>query len=337
MNRVYIIAEIGVNHNGSIDTAKKLVDEAVEAGVDAVKFQTFKTEKLISTKNTQKAPYQSREESETQFEMLKKLELSYENFAELKEYCNKKNVDILSTPYDEESVALLEKLQFDQYKVASADLVNKPLIDSIIQTKKPIIFSTGMATLGEIERTVNYVKGKTDVPFSLLHCTTSYPTDHNDVNMRFMQLLRDNFKVEVGYSDHTIGIEIPLMAVSLGAKLIEKHFTLDRKMPGPDHFASVEPEELKQIVNGIRNIEKAFGDGTKIITEEEKTNKKHMRRSIHLNKDLSKGSKLKITDLKFSRPYEGIELWKYEKVINKELLKDKKEGDPLTKGDILWD
>lgn len=336
--KVYIIAEAGVNHNGSLDLAKKLIEEGAKAGVDAVKFQTFKASNLLANTKVEKAPYQTREISENQYSMLKRLELDYNDFKELKKTCDLNKVDFLSTPYDGESVKLLSDLGVDTFKVASADLVNQKLIEDICKVGKRIIFSTGMATLGEIERTVAYVqKINSNIKIELLHCTTAYPTPYEDINMNFMKTLVRAFEgIDIGYSDHTEGIEIPVMAVSMGSRIIEKHFTLDRTMDGPDHFASVEPGELKKMVKFIRNVENSFGTFRKIISSDERENKRHMRRSIHVNRDIYAGEKIIFEDIKFSRPGNGLEVWGYKELINKKMLRNLKKGDPLTKGDIEW-
>jgi sialic acid synthase SpsE len=329
-DQVYVIAEIGVNHNGSVDVAKKLIEKASNAKVDAVKFQTFKASKLLSRKGIDKAPYQTRDESQDQFEMLQRLELNFEEFYTLKSYAEDHGLDFISTPYDNDSVVLLEKLNVEIYKIASADIVNRILIQRILETKKPIILATGMATLDEIKRTIDFIKAQNSkLDIYLLHCTTAYPTDYSEVNMNFIRTLKSTFKIPVGYSDHTIGNEISLMAVSMGACIIEKHFTLDHNMSGPDHFASVEPDELKTLVKSIRNIEKAFGPEEKAITKTEEINKTHMRRSIHLNENLEKGKKLEFNHLSFTRPYDGIEIWEYEKILGKTLKVNKQKGDPL--------
>ncbi len=336
-NNVYIIAEIGVNHNGSLELAKKMIYKAKEAGVDAVKFQTFKADVLLSSDKIDKAPYQKRENSNNQYEMLKKLELDYNDFQDLKSLCSDLNLDFLSTPYDEESVTLLKKLNVDTVKVASADLVNKKLIDDIINANLNIILSVGMATYDEIDRTINYIKEvNTSLNVAILHCTTSYPTDFKDVNMNVMKKLQKDYGkyALIGYSDHTEGIEASIMAVSLGAKVIEKHFTLDKNMEGPDHFASIEPKELKMLVNSIRNIEQAFGSAKKELTETEKVNIKVMRRSVHALKNLQKGDTLNKNDFSISRPCNGFSSWDFEELIGRQIDIDIKKGEPIKLGDL---
>ncbi len=268
--KIFIIAEAGVNHNGDINLAKKLIDVAKEAGADAVKFQTFKSEKVIS-KFAQKAEYQKETtgESDTQLDMVKKLELPYKDFKELKKYCDEVEINFMSTPFDLDSIEFLNELNIDVFKIPSGEITNLPYLIKIAQTNKPIIMSTGMSTLDEIEAAINILRQNGSGEITLLHCTTEYPAPYKDVNLRAMKTLRERFKVNVGYSDHTKGIEIPIAAVAMGAAVIEKHFTLDRNMEGPDHKASLEPDELKAMVQAIRNVESALGDGIKRPTESE--------------------------------------------------------------------
>lgn len=337
LKQVFIIAEIGVNHNGSMELAKELISKAHEAGVDAVKFQTFKAKNLLASKNIEKAPYQKREDSLTQYEMLKKLEFSYEQFKQLKHYCDEKNLAFLSTPYDGESVELLKDLDVSVIKIASADLVNKPLLEAVLKADLDIILSTGMATFEEIERTVAYIfEKKPSCALSILHCTTSYPTHYGDVHMNILLELKKRYgkRALVGYSDHTVGNEIAVMAVAQGAKIIEKHFTLDRNMEGPDHFASAEPNELCSLVQQIRHVERAFGCEEKKLTGDEKVNIQVMRRSIHAKQDLPKGHVLSVNDLTFTRPYDGYSVWEYEKVLGKKLLTDIATGQPIHWSDL---
>ncbi len=328
--KTYIISEIGVNHNGSIALAKKLVDEASNAGVDAVKFQTYKTENVLSSKDVKKTPYQTRDSSTSQYDMLKKLELSSKEFAEIKKHTEKKGVEFMSTACDLDSVDILENIGVNIYKIASAEIINKPLVAKVAKTGKPILLSTGMATMDEIERTINYIKDiNNKIVLYLLHCTTSYPTVYSEVNMNLLKTLQERFSLPIGYSDHTIGIEVSLMAVAQGAKIIEKHFTLDRAMDGPDHFASIEPDELKTLVKSIRNIEQSFGKSQKMITKEEKINIEYMRRSIHLARDVKKGQEIRLNDISFTRPYDGIEIWEYDDFIGRKINKNKSKGKPL--------
>lgn len=330
----FIIAEAGVNHNGSVELAKKLIDVAKEAGADAVKFQTFRAEEIVTLKS-KKAIYQHRAKEKTQYEMLKNLELSFDEFRELKKYCDNKSIEFISTPYDIKSVEFLNEIGVNRFKVASADLINKPLIEAIAKTKKQIILSTGMATLGEIERTIAVINdfGNTDI--IILHCTTSYPTPYEQVNMNVLGTLKKAFGLPVGYSDHTLGIEIPIMAVSMGAKVIEKHFTLDRTMEGPDHFASLEPDELKKMVEAIRNVEEAFGSERKEITDEEKKNIFFMRRSIHASEDIKEGEIIKENNIKITRPFDGIEPWVLDVLLGKKIKVKVKKDEPIKWEDLL--
>lgn len=310
---VFIIAEAGVNHNGNINLAKKLIDIAVDAGVDAVKFQTWKTE-LIVTKDAIQAEYQTENtgKKESQFDMLKRLELSSDDFRELKNYCDKKNILFISTPDEFESADFLSQLQ-DMFKIGSGELTNIPFLKHIGKYGKRIILSTGMGTLGEIEKALfTLIKAGTKKEnITLLHATTMYPTPMNEVNLNAMLTIKNAFNIKVGYSDHTMGIEIPIAAVALGAKVIEKHFTISRDMDGPDHKASLEPQELKQMVESIRNIEKAMGNGEKTPQQSEISNKKVVRKSIVANREIKKGELLNEENLTTKRVGSGLssELW----------------------------
>jgi N-acetylneuraminate synthase len=329
----FVIAEAGVNHNGSLKIAKKLIDVAKEAKVDAIKFQTFHAEQIVSI-NTEKAHYQYRVKEKSQYDMLKKLELSFDDFRIINKYCEGKKIEFISTPYDIESVEFLNELGVEKFKIASADLINKPLIEAVAKTNKLIILGCGMATLGEIEKTISFIRKSGNSRIQLLHCTTSYPTDYKDVNMKVMDTLRKAFSLPIGYSDHTMGIVIPILAVSLGAQVIEKHFTLDRTMVGPDHFASLEPEELKKMVEAIRNVELSLGDSPKVLTDDEKKNFFFMRRSLHLNKNMKRGKIISRKDIKITRPFDGIKPWELEIILGRELKIDKKENEPLKWEDL---
>lgn len=332
-NPCFIIAEAGVNHNGDITLAKKLIDAAVEAGADAIKFQIFQTNKIV-TKKSKKAPYQIRTEKTSQYEMLKELELSYEDFQLLKKYCDNRRIEFIATPYDKESAFFLKDLNLYRVKIASADIINKALLKDVAQLQKQILLSVGMANLGEIEQAIDMILDYQNSDIILMHCTTSYPTPFEQVNMKFLDTLQQAFGFPVGYSDHTIGLEIPLMAVSLGAVVVEKHFTLDRKMNGPDHFASIEPPDFLKMVTSIRNLEKAFGNGTKAITEEEKKNIFFMRRSVHAGKDLIKNDIISEENIHFLRPNDGIGAWNYDAIIGKKIKNPVKKGDPIQWSDI---
>lgn len=332
MKRVLIIAEAGVNHNGDINLAKKLIDAAADAGADIVKFQTFKTEKLVS-EQAKKAHYQlenTKEKNESQFQMLKKLELSKQDHETLINHCKLKNIEFLSTGFDEESVDELEKLGISIFKIPSGEITNFPYLKHIGAKKKSVVLSTGMSTLSEIEFALTTLikAGTKRDNITILHCTTQYPTPMNEVNLKAMLTIREAFKVNVGYSDHTLGIEIPISAVALGAQIIEKHFTLDKTMKGPDHSASLEPTELKNMVSAIRNVEQALGNGIKEPSASEVQNLIVARKSIHLNKNLPKGSTLSELDLVLKRPGDGISGVNIDfvigKKINSDLVKDHK-------------
>lgn len=314
---VFIIAEAGVNHNGSIDLAKKLIDVAVEAGVDAVKFQTWKTELLVTKEATQ-AEYQKQNTgiSESQFDMLKRLELSYDQFRELKRYCDDKKIMFLSTPDEFESADFLSELQ-DIFKIGSGELTNLPYLRYIGKMKKKIILSTGMGTLGEIERALEILidSGTKKEDITLLHATTMYPTPMNEVNLLAMNCIKKAFNINVGYSDHTMGIEVPIAAVALGAKVIEKHYTISRDMEGPDHKASLEPNELKAMVLAIRNIEKSLGNGEKIPQISEKENLKIVRKSIVARKKISKGDIFDESNLTVKRVGKGLSSSLWDEII----------------------
>lgn len=317
---IYIIAEAGVNHNGSFELAKKLVDKAVEAGVDCVKFQTFKAQNLVN-KNAQKAQYQkaATKSDDTQLNMLKKLELSYNDFVELQQYCAQKNIEFLSTPFDLESMDFLASLNMRIFKIPSGEITNLPYLRKINSYKKEVILSTGMADLDEIQAALEVLK---DCKVSLLHCTTEYPCPFDNVNMNAMLTLKEKFNLQVGYSDHTEGIEIPIMAASMGAKIIEKHFTLDKNMEGPDHKASLEPDELKAMVSAIRNVEKAFGDGKKEPQEAEKKNINIARKSIVAKCAIKKGEVFSENNLTTKRPGDGISPMKWDEIIGTKAQKD---------------
>jgi N-acetylneuraminate synthase/N,N'-diacetyllegionaminate synthase len=326
-NRCLIIAEAGVNHNGSVELAKKLIDTAVESGADYIKFQTFKTELSVS-KKVEKANYQKKNtlnENETQFEMVKKLELSFNDFTKLKTYCEEKGIGFLSTAFDSPSIDFLHQLGQPFFKIPSGEITNKPYLQYIAEKRKPVVMSTGMADLGEIEAAIKVMmdKGMTRDMITVLHCNTEYPTPMEDVNLKAILTIRDAFKVRVGYSDHTKGIEIPIAAVALGAEVIEKHFTLDRGLPGPDHQASLEPDELKAMVSAIRNVEKALsGNGLKETSKSEMPNKAIARKSIHLTTELKQGDMLKREHLIMKRPGDGISPMLIDIVTGRKVNKD---------------
>lgn len=322
-NHTYIIAEAGVNHNGDINLAYKLIDAARECGVDCVKFQTFKTENLV-TRTAKKADYQveNTKNNDSQFSMLKKLELSFEDFKNLKEYCDRIGIEFLSTPFDKDSVDLLERLGVSKYKLSSGDITNKPLLEYIAKKNKPVILSTGMCTMEEVQEAVSWIEAAGNKQITLLHCTSNYPTPYCDVNMNAMLTLDKAFPYPTGYSDHTQGIIIPIMAVSMGATVIEKHFTLDKNMEGPDHKASLDVNELKEMVNAIRDIESARGTGEKKPAESELSTREVARKSIIVNKDLKKGDVLTLDDLDVKRPGTGIAPKNIEKLTGRKLIKN---------------
>ena len=317
-HNVLIIGEAGVNHNGDLNIARKLIDVAVEAGVDMVKFQTFITEEGI-TGNAEKAKYQlsATDKKETQFEMLKKLELDREAHEELIRHCNHKGIRFLSTAFDHPSIDLLNELNIPLYKVPSGEITNLPYLRHIGRMGKPVILSTGMATLKEVEDAINVLResGTPKGEITVLHCNTSYPTPMEDVNLKGMLTIRDELEVKVGYSDHTLGIEIPIASVAMGASVIEKHFTLDRGMEGPDHKASLDPCELKAMVNAIRNIENALGDGVKRPSSSEMKNKSVARKSIVAARDILEGEIFTKEDLVVKRPGTGISPMKWDEII----------------------
>lgn len=339
MKKTYIIAEAGVNHNGDINLAYKLIDSAVEAKVDAVKFQTWKTETLI-TKNVEKAEYQKQttEANESQFDMIKKLELPFDDFRKLKIYCDSKGIEFMSTCVDKESLDFLMSIGLNKIKTSSADLTNYPFLKNIAKYNTDLIISTGMSDLNDIQNSLDVLSkyGQNLDNMTILHCNSEYPTPMNDVNLKAMDTIKSAFNVEIGYSDHTLGIEVPIAAVALGAKVIEKHFTLDRKLPGPDHSASLEPEELKQMVKSIRNIEKALsGNGEKKLSKSESKNVSIVRKSIHLKKGLPKGHVITEEDIIILRPGDGISPMEWNNIVGYKLLKDKSKFDKLSYSDLI--
>lgn len=323
MGHTVIIAEAGVNHNGSIENAKKLVREAKKAGADIVKFQTAKLNSLVS-KHAEMAEYQKRNTGEvtSQREMLKKLLLTYDEFKELAQYCKEVGITFLSTPFDIESIVFLKILGCSVWKVPSGEITNYPYLVEIAKTKLPIILSTGMCTMDEIDSALQLLRENGAGEIKLLHCTTEYPTPFVDVNLKAMLTLKKKFGVEVGYSDHTMGIEIAVAAVAMGATVIEKHFTLDRNMEGPDHKASLEPDELCNLVESIRNVEIALGDGVKQPTETEIENIKVARKSIIARVPILKGEIFTTDNITTKRPGTGITPMRWNEVIGKQAKRD---------------
>lgn len=330
IKKTFVIAEAGVNHNGNFENAKKMIDVAKKSGVDAVKFQTFKAEKVVS-KFAEKAEYQKNNtgNSESQLEMVKKLELSFSDFKELKEYSEKQGILFLSTPFDFESIEFLENLGMEIWKIPSGEITNLPYLEKIAKIGKKIIMSTGMCELSEIEEALKVLKEGGAKDISILHCNTEYPTPMKDVNLLAMLGLKERFKVDIGYSDHTLGIEVPISAVALGAQIIEKHFTLDKSMEGPDHIASLNPQELEEMVKAIRNIEVALGSKEKFASESEFKNRAIARKSIVANRKIKVGEILTEENLTVKRPGTGISPMKWNSVIGTRALKDFEEDEMI--------
>lgn len=334
MAHTLIIAEAGVNHNGSIQIAKKLVDAAVEAGVDIIKFQTFKADKLVS-KDAKKAEYQKRnigDGNDSQYDMLKKLELSHEDHQTLIAYCKEKGIRFWSTAFDFDSIDYLHSLGLNLWKIPSGEITNYPFIRKIAKYRENVIMSTGMCVGEDIHKAINVLNefgvGKDQI--TVLHCNTQYPTPFEDVNLKAMLTIKKDFDVNVGYSDHTRGIEVPIAAVALGASVIEKHFTLDRNLPGPDHKASLEPAELKVMVGAIRNIEKVLGDGEKKVTVSERANITVARKSIVAACPIQKGELLTEDNITVKRPGTGISPMRWNEVIGTAATKDYSEEEQIS-------
>ena len=328
MSKVKIIAEAGVNHNGDIIIAKKMIDFAKEAGADYIKFQTFIPENLVS-KYAKKAEYQkiTTASNESQLQMLRKLMLSKNEFIELSDYCKATSIGFISTPFDLESVGFLNSFNMDFWKVPSGEITNLPYLVEIAKTGKPIILSTGMSDLDEIDAALNVLHSNGAGKITLLHCNTQYPTPMEDVNLNAMLTLKDRYNCDVGYSDHTLGIEVPIAAVALGATVIEKHFTLDRNMEGPDHKASLEPNEFKSMVSAIRNIEKALGTGNKVASPSETENKDIARKSIVASRMIKKGEVFSKENITTKRPGSGISPMKWYNVIGAVAKRDFQEDE----------
>ncbi len=334
---VMIIAEAGVNHNGSMENAFRLIDAAAEAGVDYIKFQTFKADKLVSA-SAKKADYQiqnTRNSEESQLQMLQKLELSQEQHAELIAYCQKKNIQFFSTAFDLDSLAYLHEVGLKMVKIPSGEITNLPYLRKAACLFRQVILSTGMTTISEIKDAVS-VFTEAGIPkenITILHCNTEYPTPMDDVNLKAMLQIQEVFGTEVGYSDHTLGIEVPIAAVALGASIIEKHFTLDKTMNGPDHSASLEPDELKAMVSAIRNLEKALsGSGVKEVSPSEQKNMAIARKSIVATKKIYKGEIFTEENIGVKRPGTGISPMRWDEVIGKVSQKDFAEDELITIG-----
>ncbi|WP_025774183.1 N-acetylneuraminate synthase [Neomoorella thermoacetica] len=333
-NRVFIIAEAGVNHNGDLELAKKLVDAAAEAGADAVKFQTFKAEE-VATPGAERAQYQKDnmpEKNESQLEMIKRLELSYVQFRELYEYCRQKEIIFISSPFDMESVDFLVELGVPYFKIPSGEITNYPFLRRIAGKKRPVILSTGMATLGEVEGALRVLREAGASDITLLHCTTSYPAPPEEVNLRAMLTMKHAFALPVGYSDHTMGIAVPIAAAALGAEVIEKHLTLDRNLPGPDHRASLEPGEFREMVAAIRQVEKSLGDGIKRPAPGELAVMPAARRSLVAARDIAAGEIITESCLTARRPGTGIPPNFWDVVVGRQARRDIGAGSILS-----WD
>jgi len=332
---VFIIAEAGVNHSGSLEMAKRLVDAAVEAGADAVKFQTFNAKKVVSS-HAPKAAYQksTTDPVESQLEMMRRLELPYEAFRALKAYCDQCGILFMSTPFDEDSVDFLDSIGVPVFKIPSGEVINHPFLKYVAQKDKPLIMSTGMSYLSEVDEAVRVIKNTGNDQLVVLHCVSNYPADPADVNLRAMQTMATAFQVPVGYSDHTLGIEIALAVVAMGACVIEKHFTLDRDLPGPDHRASLEPPELKAMVDGIRKVEQALGDRRKMPASSEADTRCVARRSIVLREDAPEGTLIQASMLTALRPASGIPPNMVSYVVGREAVRPLKAGTLLQWGDL---
>ena len=327
---ILIIAEAGVNHNGSLAMAKQLAGVAKAAGADIVKFQTAKPELVIS-RFAEKAEYQKAEtgEAESQLEMCKRIHLTFDEHAQLKEYCDSIGIAYLSTPFDLDSIDFLQQLGTPMWKVPSGEITNLPYLEKIAATKKPVILSTGMSMISEIEDALTILEDGGAGPITLLHCNTEYPTPIEDANLLAMQDLREQFGLPVGYSDHTAGIEADIAAAALGAVVIEKHFTLDKALPGPDHKASLSPEELTTMVAAVRKTELALGDGRKHVTESEAKNKPIARKSILAKRDIKKGETFTPENLTVKRPGDGISPMRWYEVLGKTAKRDFEEDEKI--------
>lgn len=336
LEKVYIIAEIGVNHNGELDLAKKMIIEAKNAGANAVKFQTYITEKLCN-KSTPKVAYQiNNEKSESHYEMLKKLELSKNDHFQIKSFCDDNDITFLSTPYDLESAKFLnEDLNVSLFKTASADIVDIPLQDYIASTQKPCFISTGMSNISEIETIYEIYKKSNNHQFAFLHCVSNYPCSIKSLNLKVISSLANYFNVIVGFSDHSYGYEASLASIALGAKIIEKHFTLDKSLKGPDHKASAEPKEFQELVEQIRKVETMLGDPYKKVQEEENEMYKVSRKSLHLKSNIKMNQKIKDGDLFLQRPGDGLNYNFLKYLVGKQVKRDLNKGHKINFEDIF--
>jgi N-acetylneuraminate synthase/N,N'-diacetyllegionaminate synthase len=321
-NPCFIIAEAGSNHNGSIDKAKELVDIAVKAGVDAVKFQTFTGDKLFS-------------KSHPANEVVKKFEFKLEWHREIKEYCDQKGIMFMTTPFQKDAVNLLEELNIQAYKIASGDMNYYPLIDYVSNTGKPVILATGMSYMDEIKESVERINGSNNKDIAVLHCISNYPPKDEDINLKVMKTLKEELNVPVGFSDHSMGITIPVAAVAMGADIIEKHFTISRKLEGMDHFYALEPDELTQMVTDIRKLEKAIGSGKKIPVKNEYAERHYARRGIIAATELEEGQVINEADLDYVRPVSGIESKYYKEIIGRKINKNLSSNMPIKWEDLM--
>ncbi len=332
MKKTTIIAEAGVNHNGSLKKAIKLIDIAAKSGADIIKFQSFTAENVV-TRNAKKANYQkiSTVKDESQLQMLKKLELNLKSHKKIISHCKKVGIEFLSSPFDNESISLLKKLRVKRFKVPSGEINNLPYLRKIGKIGKPVILSTGMSSINEIKKAIKILtnSGTKKKLITVLHCNTDYPTKYQDVNLKAMLAIKEKLNVNIGYSDHTLGIEIPIAAVAMGATIIEKHFTLDKNSSGPDHKSSLSPKELKKMILSIRKIETSLGNGKKIPTNSELKNLIIVRKSIRASKDILKGEFFSEKNITVKRPANGISPMKWDKIIGKRSLKNYKIDDPI--------
>lgn len=335
MKKTFIIAEAGVNHNGNINNAFKMIDIAIDSGADAIKFQTFHADKL-STEDAKKADYQiiNTNNNDTQYGMLKQLELSNEAYIKIVDYCREKNIEFISTPFDIEAVNFLDKLNVNRFKIGSGDLTNYQLLKTVALKNRPIILSTGMSNLSEVEDAIRFIRKYHNNKLDLLHCVSNYPTFIDDTNLLCIKSMNEKLNLPVGFSDHTLGYEAAIIAVTLGATIIEKHFTLDKNMEGPDHRASLEPNELKSYIKKIRETEIMLGDGKKICKKNEENIKKVVRRSLYLNNALKKGDKINESDIICLRPDDGISAIYFENVIGKKVKRNMERKEKLNWEDI---
>jgi N,N'-diacetyllegionaminate synthase len=336
LNNTFIIAEIGVNHNGSVDLAKEMIREAKSSGADAVKFQTFTAEALVS-KGTPKVDYQKETtgEAESHYDMIKSLELSHDDHYPIIEYCDLNNIQFISTPYDVESAKFLDKIGVNVFKTASADIVDLSLHNFLARTGKTIIISTGMATMGEVRETLDIYKASNNLDVILLHCVSNYPCEFKSLNLRAMMTLESEFGVPVGYSDHAYGSYPAVAAVAMGAKVIEKHFTLDKKLIGPDHKASSTPEEFRELVKAIRICETSLGSSVKSVQEEEMQMRQVSRKSIFVVNTIRKGSPIRLENLTLRRPGMGLYAKSFAELEGKLAKYDLKAGHMMTLDDVL--